>query len=69
VEANEVPPDLAKALAAKPIAARNFAAFSPSARKAYLYWVNAAKRPGTRARRIREVVKLSAANQKSRHVV
>ena len=69
VEALTVPPDLAKALAAKPAAARNFAAFAPSARKAFLYWVNAAKRPETRSARIREIVKRAAANQKSRLLV
>jgi uncharacterized protein YdeI (YjbR/CyaY-like superfamily) len=69
VEADTVPPDLASALGAKPAAARNFAAFAPSARKAYLYWINAAKRPETRTARIREVVRLAAANKKTRQQV
>jgi len=68
IESLEVPDDLAAALAAEPKADRQFALFSPSARKAYLYWVGGAKRPETRARRIAEVVALALKNQKSRHL-
>jgi uncharacterized protein YdeI (YjbR/CyaY-like superfamily) len=66
VEALTVPDDLAAALSANPEAARNFAAFPPSARKAYLHWVSQAVRPETRAERIAGVVKHSAANHKTR---
>jgi uncharacterized protein YdeI (YjbR/CyaY-like superfamily) len=66
VEALEVPKDLAAALARNKKAARNFDAFSPSAKKGYLYWINGAKRPETRAKRIRETVRLAAQNVKSR---
>ena len=66
VEALEVPDDLSQALEREPSARRNFDAFSRSARKAYLSWVESAKRPDTRARRIEEVVRLAAANVKSR---
>ncbi|MEJ7812761.1 MAG: YdeI/OmpD-associated family protein [Gemmatimonadaceae bacterium] len=65
VEALEVPPDLAAALAAHPTAARNFAAFAPSARKGYLHWVTQAKRSETRSRRVAETVALAAENRKS----
>ena len=64
VEALEVPPDLAAALATQPDAARNFAAFPPSSRKAYLHRVSAAVRPETRAARIAAVVEYSAKNMK-----
>jgi uncharacterized protein YdeI (YjbR/CyaY-like superfamily) len=64
VEALVVPDDLAKALKAKPVAAKNFDAFPPSRRKQFLYWVNNVKRPENRAKRIREVVKLAARNQR-----
>jgi uncharacterized protein YdeI (YjbR/CyaY-like superfamily) len=64
VEALEVPADLAAALAKNPTAARNFAAFSPSSRKAYLHRVSRAVRPETRAKRIMEVVAYSAANMR-----
>ena len=68
VEALEVPADLAAALAKKPIAARNFAAFAPSSRKGYLHWVGNAVRPDTRAERIAVVVKCCAANLKARQL-
>ena len=64
VEALEVPADLAAALAKHPTAARNFAAFPPSSRKAYLHRVSRAVRPDTRVRRIAEVVGYCAANMK-----
>ena len=66
VEALEVPDDLAAALAKNPDAARNFAAFAASMRKAYLHWVSRAVRPATRAERIAAVVMHSAANRKTR---
>ena len=64
VEALIVPPDLSDALAADPAARTHFERFSPSARKAYLYWLNGAKRPETRARRLAEIVRLAAANRR-----
>ena len=66
VESLTMPPDLEKALAAKPKAAANFAAFAPSCRKAYLYWINGAKRPETREKRIAETVGYAARNMKRR---
>ena len=64
VESFVIPADLEAALAANPRAKANFEAFSPSARKAYLYRLNAAKRPETRAARLKEIVRLAAANQR-----
>ena len=66
VEALTMPPELKKALAAVPNAAKNFAAFSPSCRKAYLYWINNAKRPETRQKRVADVVQYAAQNRKHR---
>jgi uncharacterized protein YdeI (YjbR/CyaY-like superfamily) len=66
VEAFVMPEDLATALAALPGAAEKFAAFAPSARKAYLHWISQAVRPETRARRIEEVASHAAAGQKTR---
>lgn len=60
-----VPADLAAALAADEAAARNFAAFPPSARRAYPWWIKTAKRPETRARRIAETVRLVAQGVKN----
>jgi uncharacterized protein YdeI (YjbR/CyaY-like superfamily) len=67
VEALVVPADLTRALRALPAAAKNFAAFSPSARKGYLHWISQAKRPETRAHRVAHVAQFAASNQKSRH--
>jgi uncharacterized protein YdeI (YjbR/CyaY-like superfamily) len=66
VEALEVPDDLAAALVRNKKAARNFEAFSPSAKKGYLSWIQSAKRRETRAKRIRETIRLAAQNVKSR---
>jgi uncharacterized protein YdeI (YjbR/CyaY-like superfamily) len=52
VENLVVPDDLAAALAARPGAAEHWDAFPPSAKRAILQWVLAAKRPETRARRV-----------------
>ena len=64
-DALEIPPDLAKALDRARNARRNFDAFPPSSRRAYLYWVASAKRPETRVKRIRAVVELASRNQKT----
>jgi len=52
----EVPEDLRRALDASPAAAELFARLSATNRSAILYRVHDAKRPETRARRIREFV-------------
>ena len=69
VEAFVMPEDLATALAALPGAAKRFAAFAPSARKAYLHWISQAVRPETRAKRIQEVAGHAAAGRKTRQAV
>jgi uncharacterized protein YdeI (YjbR/CyaY-like superfamily) len=62
VESLKVPKDFQAALEGNPEARRNFDAFTPSARKRYLYWINNAKRAETRARRLTEAVALIAQN-------
>jgi uncharacterized protein YdeI (YjbR/CyaY-like superfamily) len=57
VEAYQEPDDLRAALAAVPRARAGFDAFPPSARKQLLWWVESAKRPETRAKRIEETVR------------
>lgn len=64
-EAGTVPDDLATALAADAPAARRFAAFLPSARKAMLAWVLGAKQPATRARRVAETVRLAVLGKRA----
>jgi len=58
-----VPEDLRMALEADPAAAKGFAAFAPSRRKAILHWITSAKRPETRARRIAETSAAAAAGR------
>jgi uncharacterized protein YdeI (YjbR/CyaY-like superfamily) len=60
-----VPDDLKRALARNRKAKENFAGFAPSYQKMYIFWVLDAKKKGTRERRIKRVVKLSAENKKS----
>jgi uncharacterized protein YdeI (YjbR/CyaY-like superfamily) len=62
-----VPDDLATALAKNERAKRNFAAFNDAAKKVILLWIKTAKRDETRARRIRETVRLAAMNVKAAH--
>jgi uncharacterized protein YdeI (YjbR/CyaY-like superfamily) len=55
-----VPPDFAQAMAANPPAADFFATLTGSRRYAFLYRIQDAKRPDTRARRIEKFVALLA---------
>jgi len=61
-----LPADLAAALEARSPAAANFAGFPPSARKQMLGWVALARRPETRADRIRQVVDAAERNVRAR---
>ena len=67
IEALEVPPDLAKALAADKRAASYFDAFSPSSKKIILLWIQSAKRQETRNKRVAETVRQAAQNIKANH--
>jgi uncharacterized protein YdeI (YjbR/CyaY-like superfamily) len=62
VEALEIPPDLAVALAAYPSAQAHFDAFPRSAKRSILEWIASAKTPATRAKRIDETARLAADN-------
>lgn len=64
VERLEIPPDLAAALEARPPAALNFAAFPRSVRKQALTSLVLARRPATRAERIRTIAESSARNER-----
>lgn len=63
-DADRVPPDLARALAAVPAARAYFEETPPSYRKMVLYWIADAKRPETRARRIADLVARSARGER-----
>jgi uncharacterized protein YdeI (YjbR/CyaY-like superfamily) len=57
--APRVPPDLARALRAYEKAYSNFAKFPPSVKRGILGWIADAKRPETRAKRIKETAQLA----------
>jgi uncharacterized protein YdeI (YjbR/CyaY-like superfamily) len=65
VEALEIPQDLAAAFAAHPGADAQFAAFPPSARRGILEWIAQARKPDTRARRVRETAELAAQGKRA----
>jgi uncharacterized protein YdeI (YjbR/CyaY-like superfamily) len=58
---NVAPPDLETALEAQPAAMEQWLAWAPSYRRQYIGWVLDAKRLETRARRVAEVVRRTAA--------
>ena len=60
VEALVMPDDLALAFKRNPAAFARYDALSKSKKNAFLMWIQNAKRPETRKRRIQEVVKLAA---------
>jgi uncharacterized protein YdeI (YjbR/CyaY-like superfamily) len=62
IEALEIPPDLAAALAANPIAQQYFDAFPRSAKRAILEWIASARKPETRAKRVEATARLAAEN-------
>ncbi len=55
------PPDLEAALAGVPAALARWGAWPPTNRRLYISWVLDAKRPETRARRVADVVRRTAA--------
>ena len=60
----ELPVYIAKALKANPRAWKFFQELAPTYRRNFVVWIHMAKRPETRARRIRESVSLLAAGKK-----
>jgi uncharacterized protein YdeI (YjbR/CyaY-like superfamily) len=64
VERLEVPDDLVAALDARPPAAVNFAAWPPGVRKQALTSLVQARRPETRAERIRKIADAAARNER-----
>jgi len=61
---NSMPDDLEKALSKNKKALANFLAFPPSYRKRFLFWIDSAKTPGTKAARIKQTLLMAAANKK-----
>ena len=62
IEALEIPPDLATALAKHPPGAENFEAFPCSMKRGILEWITNAKTLPTREKRINETATLAAKN-------
>lgn len=62
IEQLVVPDDFAAALSAEPDALTYWNAFSKSVKKGILYFIQSAKRPETRAKRIARTVELAAQN-------
>lgn len=62
IEAQEMAADFAQALAANTTARQNFEAFSDSSKKQILWYIESAKRPETRLKRIEQVVEAAEQN-------
>ncbi|MCC7209216.1 MAG: YdeI/OmpD-associated family protein [Anaerolineae bacterium] len=62
IERLEMPADLESALAANPTARDHFTTFSNSVKKAIYYFIQSAKRPETRAKRVADTVDKAARN-------
>lgn len=60
IEALIMPLDLVQALALNEIASQNFEAFSNSVKKRILFWIESARRPETRLKRIEQTVNAAA---------
>lgn len=65
VDARIVPADLASALDAVPEAMAAYETLSDSAKKQYLWWIHAAKRPATRVNRIEETIRRLSSGETS----
>ena len=63
IEALTIPMDLRIALEANEIANRNFEAFNNSSKKNILFWIDSAKRPETRLKRIEQTISSAAQNK------
>jgi uncharacterized protein YdeI (YjbR/CyaY-like superfamily) len=61
---NSIPGDLKKVLLKNKKALANFLAFPPSYRKRFLFWIDSAKTPKTKAARIKQTLLMAAANKK-----
>ncbi len=65
IEEFKLPEDFGKALAADKNAQKNFEAFNNSLKKQTLWWIENAKKPETRLRRIQQTVIMASQNRKA----
>ena len=63
IEALTIPIDLKQALQANETANRNFETFSNSSKKNILFWIDSAKRPETRQKRIEQTISSAVQNK------
>jgi uncharacterized protein YdeI (YjbR/CyaY-like superfamily) len=68
-ESLTLPPELKKALDSNPAAKKNWPTYTDSQRKMFLYMVNGAKRPETRAKRVARVIDIVSSGVKFSQVV
>jgi uncharacterized protein YdeI (YjbR/CyaY-like superfamily) len=61
---NSLPTDLEKELNKNKTALKNFNAFPPGYRRRFLFWIDSAKRPETRAKRVKQSVLMAKENKK-----
>jgi uncharacterized protein YdeI (YjbR/CyaY-like superfamily) len=61
---SKVPQYIQQALSSQPSARTYFESLAPSYRRMYIAWIDSAKQPETKARRLREAVDLLAAGKK-----
>jgi uncharacterized protein YdeI (YjbR/CyaY-like superfamily) len=64
VEAMSLPDDFKRALDKVPAAKKGYDGYTPAAKKQCLYYLNDAKRPETRAKRIARIIEAAAAGRK-----
>lgn len=60
----QLPPDIERALRSHGVAWKNYLALAPGYRRQYAGWLSTAVKPETRARRLREALRLLAENRK-----
>ena len=60
---SKLPPYIETALRKRPAAMRHFEALAPSHRRKYVGWIESAKRDETKARRLKEAIRLLAAGE------
>ncbi|HEX6171884.1 MAG TPA: YdeI/OmpD-associated family protein [Chitinophagaceae bacterium] len=63
-ENNSLPGELRNAFSKSKKALENFQAFPPGYRKRFLFWIDSAKTPETKAARIKQTLLMAAANKK-----
>jgi uncharacterized protein YdeI (YjbR/CyaY-like superfamily) len=64
IDHNSLPGELLKAFAKNKKALENFRSFAPGYRKQFLFWISTAKRPETKGARIKQTIRMAAANKK-----